>query len=89
MKNEPFHSNVWYTVRVSIVPIGGGDNEIKVYLDGVELISETDDSHSAGTVGLRHYEESTIECDDAEVMGLPVEDDRVGINNPGVKLPEE
>ena len=71
--------DTWYGLRVQISP-EGATNRIKVYFDGVERINTTDATYSQGTVGLFREVNIKADCDEIEVMGLPVEKDTVEIN---------
>lgn len=72
-------NNVWYGLRVQISP-EGGTNRIKVYVDGEERISSTDSVISQGTAGVFRDDLVSADCDEFEILGLPVEKDTVEIN---------
>jgi len=71
--------NIWYGLRVQILP-EGGTNRIKIYFDGVLRIDDTDTVLSQGSVGVYRSLDIKADCDEVEVMGLPVEKDTVEIN---------
>ena len=71
---------LYYTFRVTIVA-SGGTNIIKCYIDGVELIDATDSTFTSGEAGILHGAGGTVEVDEVEVLGLPVESDFVDINS--------
>jgi phage tail-like protein len=74
-----WHEGVYYILRVSIVP-EGASNRIVVSAAGYTLISATDNAHTAGSVGLIHEINATLECDEVEVLGLPSETELLDIN---------
>jgi hypothetical protein len=69
----------WYLLRVQCT-VEGATNRIKVYIDGVEVADTTDGDYSQGAVSLMHTSGSDLECDEIEVMPLPVESETVEIN---------
>lgn len=79
---EPYYPDVWYTYRVHVENIGS-DVRVRAYIDNNEVIDSTGAAFGPklGTVGLFHETGATIECDDAEVLGLPAEGDFIDINS--------
>lgn len=71
--------DIWYGLRVQITP-EGATNRIKVYFNSMELIDTTDATWTKGTVAVYHGASSVVECDEMEVMGLPVVTETVEIN---------
>lgn len=69
----------WYLLRVQFLDVGA-TNQIKVYMDGEQYIDTTDAEHDQGTVGIIHDSSLTMECDEIEVLGLPVDSETVEIN---------
>lgn len=78
--SSPLYPDVFYTVRVVVTP-EGATNRIKVYLDGNEIISHTDSTHSSGKIGFYSDENTTIEVDDVELFQLPLGSDYIDINS--------
>lgn len=76
------NSDQWYLLRVQILPEAGipPTNRIKVFLDGEKYIDTTDLTHSSGTVGLASVTGTKMDCDEFEVLGLPVDSETVEIN---------
>jgi hypothetical protein len=74
-------ADVWYALRVSIVPEGGSTNRIVAFVDGIELVNTTDASHTAGAVGVRHEANAVLEVDEVEVIPLPIEPETLEIND--------
>ena len=72
-------SDVWYLLRVQITP-EGATNRIKVYMDGEKYIDATDATYSSGVVGLVSVAGTMLDCDEIEVLGLPVDSETVEIN---------
>lgn len=70
----------WYGLRVH-VEADGATNRIKVYVDGEERIDATDAQYTAGTAGVFHAANTTIEADEVEVFLTPLETDTVEINS--------
>lgn len=71
--------DVWYGLRVQVTP-EGATNRIKVYFNSMELIDTTDATWTKGTVAIYHGASSVVDCDEMEVMGLPVVTETVEIN---------
>lgn len=69
----------WYLLRVQCTE-EGATNRIKVFIDGVEVADTTDGDYSQGGVFLFHTLSADLECDEIEVMPLPVESETVDIN---------
>lgn len=79
--SRPIYPGISYGLRVQITP-EELTNRIVVYIDGVELINATDDSHTRGTVGFMRFNDSaTVKIDNIEVMGLPATSDFVGLGS--------
>lgn len=68
--------DIWYGLRIQASPTGGGVGDIKVYLDGVLAMVESD-AVVPGTVGVYHSDGCEAVCDEFEVMGLPCETDLI------------
>jgi len=83
MAAEPYADGIWYGYRVTITPGGAnGDLRINVFVDGAEIMSVQDtDPVYSGKVGVFHDSGETVECDEAEVLDLPAENDYVDINS--------
>ncbi len=71
--------DVWYLLRVQISP-EGATNRIKVYMDSEKYIDTTDATFSDGAVGLVNVNGTMLDCDEIEVLGLPVDSETVEIN---------
>lgn len=69
----------WYFLRTQVTP-EGATNRIKVYLDGELLINTTDATYTNGAVAVLHTANCTAECDEIEIMILPVNSETVEIN---------
>lgn len=72
-------ANVFYVLRVSVVQ-EGVTNRIVVSVDGSQILSTTDPTFTAGTVGLYHSANAQIECDDFEVFLVPATVEELGVN---------
>jgi phage tail-like protein len=74
--------NVWYGIRVQLSPEGSG-LRIKVYVDGEERINvvEAVPVTTKGTIGIAQTANVSMECDEIEVLGLPVESETIEINS--------
>lgn len=72
--------DVFYTIRVEVVE-EGGSNRILVFVDGSQLISTLDSQFAAGTVGIFHTTDATLECSEVEVFELPVDSETLEINS--------
>lgn len=70
------HPDLWYTVRAEVLAAG----DRKVYLDGQLVLDVIDTSLVTGTVGIFHGPNYDLDCDEAEVLGLPAESDFIDIN---------
>ncbi len=73
-------SLLYYMFRAFIVP-EGATNRIICYVDGMELINATDATFPSGEAGVFHDIGGTVEADEVEVLGLPIESDFVDINS--------
>jgi hypothetical protein len=73
-------ADIWYVLRIETV-VEGATNRILVFVDGSQLINTTDSTYSQGTVGFFHEANATIQCDEVEVMELPVDSETLGINS--------
>jgi len=73
------NADQWYLLRIQFLDVGA-TNQIKVYMDGEEYIDTTDATHDEGSVGIIHDSSLTMECDEIEVLGLPVDSETVEIN---------
>jgi len=71
-------SDTWYGLRIQASP-EGANTRIKVYLDGEEIISTTDPDLDKGTIAVLHSL-CSVECDEIEVLGLPVDSEEILIN---------
>ncbi len=70
----------FYMFRV-VVTIEVATQRIVCLVDGAELINVTDTTFTSGDVGILHDVSGTVEVDEVEVLGLPAENDFVGINS--------
>lgn len=73
------HADQWYLLRAQIL-LEGATNRIRIFVDGEEYINTTDSAHSGGTVGLMNIAGTMLDCDEIEVLGLPVDSETVEIN---------
>jgi len=75
-------ADVWYGLRVQVSPDSSGIR-IKVYVDGEERIDQYEASPvtTEGAVGIFQTETISLECDEIEVMGLPVDSETIEINS--------
>lgn len=76
-----FENDVYHTIRIE-VSRDGTENEIRVLLDAVLLMSEVDSDHSSGTIGVRNHVTAPkqVDVDEVEVFFLPAETDFIDIN---------
>jgi hypothetical protein len=70
----------WYGLRIQASP-EGASTRIKIYLDAKEIINELDGDLDKGTVGVLHASGDSVECDEIEVLGLPVDSEEILINS--------
>lgn len=70
----------WFGIRIHVAVTIGGTNQIKVYLDGDEIIDVTDSDHTEGSIGFGHTAGVDAELDEAEIFEVPLQSDTVDIN---------
>ncbi len=78
-----FADEVFHAVRVEIVRTGA-TNAIKVIVDSEIIMTDTDATHTAGSIGIRRQDSESggiMTLDEAELFFLPASVDFVGINS--------
>lgn len=74
-------ADVYHTFRVE-VSRSGTQNEIRVFLDAEQIMSEVDSDHSSGTIGVRNHVTAAnkVDVDEVELFFIPAETDYIDIN---------
>ncbi len=77
-----FVADIYYGFRIVIAPIvSTGQLNVTLYVDNVEMISETiTATYVAGSVGFGHSVSQTITVSEIEVARLPIDSDLIVIN---------
>ena len=65
-------ADVWYGLRVECIP-GTTATRFRIHMNGVERINTTHSTYEEGTVGVIHNIDATCQCDEIEVLALPVD----------------
>ena len=76
-----FEDDVYHTIRVEVDRYIT-QNEIRVFLDAEQIMSEVDNDHSSGTIGIRNHVTAANEvvADEIEMFFLPAATDFIDIN---------
>lgn len=78
-----FSDEVYHSVRVEIVRVGL-TNSIKVLVDAEVILTATDATHTAGSIGIRRDDAESsgpLTVDDVELFFLPASVDHIDINS--------